>query len=181
VKRNNPVTVYLTDDEKAQLKEWAREAGKSVSELSRDAILEFTDKDRFARIEDKLDRVLSEMDGGEHTHTVDSRQKSVPETAREIAKRLYNNHEPPIRDTDVELAIEDLGGGSDRIVEQYKTQLKKRGLLYKHPAQPVWTDQKKEWVKWNESAKVDVDVHESTEPYRMDSDEYIGLADELEQ
>ena len=53
--RDNPVTVYLTDGEKADLEQWADESGKSVSELSRQAIREYTDRDRFERIEDNYD------------------------------------------------------------------------------------------------------------------------------
>jgi len=177
--RTNPVTVYLTDAEKAQVEKWADETDSSISALSRDAILEYTDRDRAARIEDKLDRVLDSLGDGEHTHTNSARQMSVPETARSIARRVYDNHAMPVRESDVELAIEDLGGATDRTIQQYKTQLKKRGLLYRHPAQPIWTDDKREWVEWVENAHVDVDVYDVTDDYRMDSDEYTDLAKEV--
>jgi predicted transcriptional regulator len=180
--RDNPVTVYLTDGEKADLEQWADESGKSVSELSRQAIREYTDRDRFERIEDKLDRVLSSLDGGdENTRTSHSKQMSVPETARAIAKRIYSNHEPPIKSVDVELAIEDIGGATERTVEQYKRQLKKRGLLWEHPASEVWTDSRQQWVKWVEGVWVgDDDLHDYTDPYPMDAVEYDEIAEQIE-
>jgi len=94
-KRNNPVTVYLTDEEKAQLQRWADESGKSLSDTLREAVLEYTDKDRFARIEDKLDRALALADGGtdtscagEHTHapqsTVDEKPSANAATEKKV-------------------------------------------------------------------------------------------------
>lgn len=183
--RDNPVTVYLTDEEKAKLDRWADKSGKSLSHLCRTAILEYTDRDRAERVEhevrevhDKVDRVLS-LIGDEHTHTrqSDSRTQSVPETAREIARRLYQNHEMPVRGMAVERAIEDLGGADDRTVAKYKEQLKKRGLLYEHPTSPVWTDDKAQWVEWTESAYHDVDLHEVTQDYGMSTTEYARLAE----
>jgi len=186
--RDNPVTVYLTDDEKAKLERWSDKADKSLSHLCRDAILEYTDRDRTERVEhevrevhDKVDRVLSLMDS-QHTHTQggDSKTQSVPETARAIARRIYRNHDAPFEGSDVELAIEDLGGADDRTKDRYMEQLKKRGLLYEHPNSPVWTDDKAEWVQWVESAYHEADVHEVTQEYGMSTTEYTRLAEEVE-
>lgn len=178
--RDNPVTVYLTDEEKAQIAEWADKAGKSQSDLLRDAVLEFTDRDRAARIEDKLDRVLTQLDGDTHAHTpAATGSASVPERAREIARLVYQNHDLPVKGADVEIAIENVAGGDERTVSKYKEQLKKRGLLYRHPMQPVWTDEKREWVQWVENATVSDDVHDHTQEYDMDTDEYDRLAEEV--
>lgn len=178
--RDNPVTVYLTDDEKQQVKKWADKSGKTVSGLVRDAVLEYTDRDRAARIEDKLDRTLSLLSDGEHTRTQEiGRNASVPEKARAIARRLYNNHEMPVKGNDVELAIEDIAGADDRTIDTQKDQLKKRGLLYEHPMQPVWTDSKRQWVKWVESATVDADVHDWTDEYDLSTTEYHDIAKEI--
>lgn len=181
--RDNLVKIYLTDEEKAQFTRWADEAGKTQSELGRDAILEYLDKDRAARIEDKLDRVLDALDSGEHTHTKTSRSKnSVPETARQVAKHIHANYETPIKGTDVELAIENIAEvGDERSVAKYKDQLKKRNLLFKHPHQPVWTDMKDEWVEWVENATVNPDISEMTADYGIDTDEYIELANTIDQ
>lgn len=183
-RRDNQVKTYLTDKENAKLERWAEKVAKSKSELLRDAVLEYTDRDRVERVEhevrevnDKIDRVLSLIDG-EHTHTrgSDSTQ-SVPEKARAIARRLYRNHDVPIQTTDVEFAIEDIAGADDRTVEKYKQQLKKRGLLYAHPTSGVWTDDKAQWVEWTEAAYHNADVHEVTQEYGMSTTEYTQLAE----
>lgn len=180
--RDNPVTVYLTDAEKQKLDRWSDEVDKPLSQLCRDAILEYTDRDRTERIEhevrdvnDKLDRVLSLVDG-EHAHTSGG-QKSVPEKARSVAQHLYRNHETPIQEKDVVMAIENIADvGDERSVGKYKEQLKKRELLFEHPNSPVWTDDKEEWVGWVEGAYHNPDIHEVTAEYGMSTTEYAQLA-----
>lgn len=181
-RENNPLTVYLSDEEKAQLKEWSNQTGKSLSELGREAITEYTDYDKLQRIDEKLDRVLTLVENQEHTRTRDTKQpESVPEKARTIAKRLYENHDSPIKESDVEIAIEDIAGGDSRTVEKYKSQLKKRQLLFKHPLNPVWTTHKDEWVSWVENATVVADISDYTEEYNMAIDEYFDLAEGVVQ
>jgi hypothetical protein len=184
-RRNNQVKTYLTDKENAKLERWAEKVDKSKSELLRQAVLEYTDRDRVERVEsevrdlnDKVERVLSLVDG-QHTHTRGN--KSIPEKTREVAQTLYKNHDMPVKDTDVELTIENIAGGDDRTVEQYKEQLKKRELLFKHPNSTVWTDDKQQWVNWVENAYLDPDVHEVTQDYGMSTTEYIEVAEEIEQ
>lgn len=184
--RDNQVIAYLDDDEYAQLKEWSRNTGKSMSHLLREAILEYTDRDRTARLEEKVDRALTLLENEQHTRTRDTgttqpkEPQSVPERARAIAKRCYENHEMPLQGNDLEIAIEDIAGGDERTLDQYKSQLKKRGSLYEHPMQPIWTDDKRQWVKWVESATVDKDVFEWTSEYGMETTEYNEIADEVE-
>jgi len=185
-RRDNPVTVYLTDQEKQKLSKWSEEVDKPISQLAREAILEYTDRDRTERVEhevrdvnEKIDRVLSLLDG-EHTHTSGG-QKSVPEKVREVARRLYQNHSMPVKDKDVEIAIEDIAGGDDRTVEKYKRQLKKRELLFAHPNSPVWTDEKEQWVGWVEGAYHNPDVHEITQDYGLSTTEYANIAGKIEQ
>lgn len=178
-RENNPLTVYLTDEEKRQLEEWSEETGKSLSDLGRDAITEYTDYDRLQRIEDKVDTLLSLVEESEHTRTSNLQQRkpdSVPEKARAIAQRLHTNHETPIKGVDVEIAIEDIAGGDDRTVEKYKEQLKKRQLLFRHPFQPVWTPEKSTWVKWVEQSQVADQSHELAEEYNIDLDDYEEIA-----
>jgi hypothetical protein len=183
--RCNQVITYLDDAEYQQLQEWSDTTGKSMSHLLREAILEYTDRDRTARIEEKVDRVLAQFGETEHTHTWNmdppKPQKSVPDKAREIARRLYSNHEMPVKGTDVELAIEDIAGGDTRTVAKYKDQLKKRGLLYEHPVQPVWSDEKTQWVKWVENATVSGSVLDWTTEYGIETDEYEKIASEVSQ
>lgn len=186
--RDNPVTAYLTDGEKKKVKRWSDELDIAQSELVRRAVKEFTDRDRYERIEhemgevhDKLDRVLASLDG-EHTHTSgEPKTQSVPEKARSIAQRIYRNHESPVKATNVELAIEDIGGGDDRTIETYKNQLKKRELLYEHPNSGVWTDEKEQWVSWVENAYVNPDLHDVTQEYGISTTEYTQLAEKIEQ
>jgi len=151
--RDNQVITYLDDREYKQIKEWSDETGKSMSHLLREAILEYTDHDRTARIEEKVDRALTllEQDGDTHTQTHAGResQKSVPDKAREIASRIYKNHGAPIKDKDVRRAIEDIAGADDRTVRKYKEQLRSRELLYDHPGtSAVWTDERADWEVW---------------------------------
>ena len=180
--RDKQIITYVSQDEKVQIQEWADECGKSVSELARDAIMEYVDHDRTARIEEKVDRALTLLEDSEHTHTQGGNgQLSVPEKARKIAKRCYSNHDMPMQGTDVEIAIEDMAGGDDRTISKYKEQLKKRGLLYQHPMQPVWTDSKRQWVGWVENATVAKDVYGRADEYGMDTDEYDQIAQEVTQ
>jgi len=186
--RDNRVVTYLTDAEKAQLDEWAETTDKSMAHLLREAVLEYTDRDRTARIEEKVDKALTLLEDGEHTHTRTSEssasgntQKSVPEKAREIARRVYQNHESPVKGTDVEIAIEDIAGGDERTLAKYTDQLKKRDLMFEHPVQPIWTDSKREWVQWVENATVDKSVHDWTDEYRMSFEEYDDIAEEINQ
>ena len=153
-KRENPVKTYLDDAEKAQLKEWADETGKTQSQLLREAILEYLDHDRTARIEGqvrelsaKVDDVLTHLDGEDtHTHTAQSDSLT---TAREIIRRLQRNHDEVVKDDDVVKAIEDYAGVDDRTIRKYKRLFRKRGLLFEHPGdQPIWTTETELWGQW---------------------------------
>jgi hypothetical protein len=186
--RNNVKKTYLTDAEAAQLSEWADEADKSESHLIREAIMEYLDHDRTARIEEQLDRIESKIDtlpslgdDDEHTHTsAPGKGSDTVEKARRIARRLYGNHEPPIKRIDVERAIEDIAGADDRTLKKYKGLLKKRGLLYQHPTSSVWTDDREQWIGWVEGATVGGDVHECIQDYPITTDEYADLVESLE-
>lgn len=179
-KRDNRVVTYLTDDEYAQLKEWSDAADKPLSQLLRQAILEYTDKDRLRRVEEKVDRVLELSQNGTRTHTLST--NSVPEKARAVAEHIYDNYEMPVKHTDVEIAVENIAGvGDERSLKKYFSQLKKRGLLYQHPSGNVWTDSKTQYVGWVEGAYHDPDVLDVTGEYGMGTDEYIEIAEEIEQ
>lgn len=150
--RNNPITVYVTDEEKRQLKEWSEETGKSISELSRDAIREYLDYDRSRRVEEKVDKVLSILEDGSHTHKAADPMKhgtKATEKAREIISRLQANHDPVMKNDVVERAIEDIAGADDRTLRKYKRLFRKRGLLFEHPGEPpLWTTETETWLDW---------------------------------
>lgn len=187
-RRNNVKKTYLTDEEAAQLSEWAEEVDKSESALLRAAVLEYLDRDRADRIEEIVrenQTLLEDVRGAlvnsePHSHTkatTPSKGSSTVEKVRSIARRLHQNHESPVKKIDVERAIEDIAGADDRTVRKYKGLLKKRGLLYRHPTSAVWTDDREEWLGWVEGATVGDDVHECIEEYPIDSEEYVDLVE----
>jgi len=151
--RSEQVKTYVTPAEKQQLKEWAEETDQSLSSLVRQAVLEYTDKDRTARIEDKLDRVLDTLDA-DNTHTQTYSGSAVTEGSqtvertREIADRLYDNHGTILDDSDVDRAITDIAGGDPRTVEKYKGELRSRSLLYEHPNDDLerWYSERGPWL-----------------------------------
>jgi len=162
--RDNRRVTYLSDTEERRLVEFADEADESVSRVMRDAIREYTDLDRAARVEDKIrdldekmDRVVGLLeDGGTHTHKDDDRSddrvtKGSPavEKARRIHRRLVNNHEEVIKSDNVERAIEDIAGADDRTLRKYKGIFRDRGLLFEHPGdRPLWTTETDIWADW---------------------------------
>jgi hypothetical protein len=151
--RSEQVKAYVTPAEKQQLKEWAEETDQSLSSLVRQAVLEYTDKDRTARVEDKLDRVLDTLDAGDtHTQTysggADTQGSQTVERTREIADRLYDNHGTIIDDSDVDRTVTDIAGGDPRTVEKYKDELRDRSLLYQHPNDDLerWYTEREMWL-----------------------------------
>ena len=152
---------YLEPREAAQLSRWADEAGKSESALLREAVLEYLDRDRTARIEErvgdiegKLDRVLAAVETGDaHTHTADPPMNqsgsSAVEKARDIVRRLQANHDDVLKAETVERAIEDVAGIDDRTIRKYKRLFKRRGILFAHPGEPpLWTSDAATWLEW---------------------------------
>lgn len=149
-RRTNRVATYLTDEEMSQFEQWAAESDKPYSHLLRDAILEYLDNDRAARLADRLDRIEAKLDTLDqspsepttHTHkhdTVTKASETVAKT-REIADRLQSNYDCSAHVDEVERAIKDIAGGDPRTIRKYKQELKERGHVYEHPNDdsPVW-------------------------------------------
>lgn len=162
--RNNRKVTYLTDEEAALLSEWADESGKTESALLREAIMEYLDRDRSARIESKVDELLdripegalSESEQSTHTHKPETPMlqqgsKSI-EKARRIMQRLQQNNDAPVVKADVvDRAIEDIAGLDDRTKDKYKDIFKRRGLLFAHPGESeVWTFETDTFLTWLE-------------------------------
>lgn len=191
-RRDNVVSTYLSDEEKSELSRFVSEVDESQATVVRKALMEYLDFDRYDRIEsqlrentDKLERVLSLLDDGQHTHTSGQTKASdTVEKARAIAKRLYGNHDFPMKESGIERAIEDIAGADDRTLSKYKDILKSRGLLYAHPStSPVWTDDRREWVGWVEDyveATPDAEFDEFAENHGVDIDEYERLAAQVQ-
>lgn len=147
--------VYLEPEEYQQLKEWSQDSGKSMSELARTAVMEYTDQDRLERIEGKVDELLSLAENSEHTHTTqDSVQTDTSETVakmREIVERLQSdaNQDGVVSDSAVKQAIEDIAGGHDKTLTKYKQIIRERGLVFEHPGETAtWTLDSTMWMEW---------------------------------
>lgn len=159
-RRDNQIIAYLTDQEKAQLNEYVGNSEKTQSEVVRRAIMEYLDRDRAARLEsevrdlhEKVDRVVDTLDSdNSHTHTEQpsmNQGSTAVERARDMVQRLQQNHEPVIKNDDVERAIEDIAGADNRTIRKYKQLFRKRGLLFEHPGErPVWTVESEKWCEW---------------------------------
>jgi hypothetical protein len=85
-----------------------------------------------------------------------------------------------VKDDDVIRAVEDIAGADTRTVQKYKEVLKRRSLLFEHPADSaVWTTDRQKWVRWTEN-HVDnnptLTVHDVIDEYDLDIDRYDELA-----
>ena len=157
--------IYCTEEQYAQLKEWSEESGKSMSELGRAAISEYTDQDRLERIERKIDELHALAENDAHTHKAESgmsdstgvnatTSKSVTRM-REIVSRLQNEVDNPddiVNEKAVKRSVEDIAGGDDRTLRKYKAMMKERGLLFENPGEqsPLWTLDVDVWIGWME-------------------------------
>lgn len=157
--------------------------GQKYGNLGREAenaLIEYMDEDRAARIEEKVDRVLAHVADGSAAHThKQSRASETVEKAREIHRRVADNHGTIIKEADLVRAIEDIAGADDRTVEKYKEILKRRELIFAHPGDSaVWTVERERWIDWTEDY-IDnnpmIDVHDVLEGYSMDVDDYDEL------
>jgi predicted transcriptional regulator len=165
-----------------QIDEWDGENPGHVGYHVEQALSEYVDRDRYARVEDKLDRVLAHVSdgGGTHTHTSTGASETV-ERAREIYQRVADNHGLVLRDDDLVRAIEDIAGADDRTVAKYQEILKRRSLIFEHPADsPVWTTDREKWVRWVVN-HVDNDptlkVHDMIDDYELTTERFDELAE----
>lgn len=165
--RDNRVPTYLSDEEKQQLVSHVQTVDKSQSDVVRTALLEYLDRDKATRIEEKVDRLHEKLDAmadptptdtsdDAHTHTqppaADTGASKTVQRARAIAERIHDNHDAVVKDVDVKRAIEDVAGGDPRTMRKYKGMLRERGLLYEHPSESaVWTAEAERWAKWSAS------------------------------
>lgn len=182
-----PKTVRVDPDVwdafREQINDWDGENPGHTGYHVEQALSEYIDRDRYARIEDKLDRVVAHVSdsGGTHTHT-SSRGSETVERARDIYRRVADNHGTVVRDDDLVRAIEDIAGADDRTVEKYKDVLRRRNLTYEHPAQSsVWTTDRQKWVVWVEN-HVDNDptleLTDVIDDYDLDEQRYEELLQE---
>lgn len=153
-KRDEMIKSYLTHEEKAKFVEMADRADKSQSELLREAVLEYLDRDRTARVEDQLRELNDKVDAlqgdlrSQEAHTRTDLPEALVNT-RNVIERLQENNKEVVNDGDVERAIEDYVGMDPRTIKKYKSKLRERGLLFEHPGErPLWTFETDVWKEW---------------------------------
>jgi len=159
--------------------------GQKRGELGRhveNALEEYIDNDRNARIEEKVDKVLAHVSEEQPAHTRTSRSSDMVEKARSIYKRLADNHGTVIKQNDVVRAIEDIAGADPRTVDKYKGVLKRRSLLFEFPGDsPVWTVERERWVTWAENYinnNPTIEAADVVEEYGITSEEFHEFEDE---
>lgn len=192
-------SVKVDDDVADNFRSFVKEhKGKLRGELGREvenALIEYMDNDRTARleagherIESKLDSVLAAVSdgGGTHTHTTPTQPTTVTEKAEVIAARIKENADGRVFPVaTVEREIKAVAGADDRTLAQYKRELKGMDAAFAHPNSDsaVWTIDKREWAGWAEGhidSVPDSSVHDVIEPYAVDYDEYDRLVTKVE-
>jgi hypothetical protein len=181
-----PRSIRLDPDVYHEFVEWVEETeGSKRGEVGRhveNALQEYINHGQGARIEEKVDKVLAHVSEQSGTHTHKQRGSETVEKVRRIAQRLTSNHGTIIKTADVDRAIEDIAGADERTVSKYYRMLKRRSLLFAHPGDSgVWTPEQDRWVGWCED-KIDnepeIEVHDVTEEYAIEADEYLELAEQ---
>ena len=156
------------------------------------ACIEYMDNDRYSRIEDgqettheKLDAIMAALADADstHTHTADVSPTTVSEKRDLIAAQLRDRDAPVMPERDVVAAIEDVAGGDDRTISQYKTKLRTAGEVYDHPSSDssAWTTDAEQFASWalaEFESRPDASIRDILEPYAMDPNEYEELLDE---
>lgn len=150
----------------------------NLSPEATNAFKEYVDRDRLARVDDKVDELLARFDelDGAHTHKA---SETVAKTER-IADRLRRLDRTVIPADEVRRSIEDVAGADDRTLAKYREQLKRRGLAYEHPTDEVWFVSFERWVEVAEKTVANnptADLNELLEPYPEGIDEYDRVAE----
>jgi len=179
-----PRSIRLDPDVYHEFVAWVEATEESKrGEIGRhveNALKEYIDHGREARIEEKVDKVLARLSEQPTAHTHKQRGSETVEKCRAVHRRVTSNHGTTIKADDVERAIEDIAGADDRTLDKYKSMLKRRCLLFKHPKSPVWTPEQDKFIEWGENC-VDNDptmeVHDIVEDCGLELDEYLNRAE----
>jgi hypothetical protein len=162
VQFNVRVNEKIADEFRAFVDDIEGKNDGTLGKHAEQAFLEYMDRGRDSRIEEKIEQnrelieqihdALSEADG--HTHTPES-GFSEPDTSgsptvertRKIAERLQGEGEIGVDTEQVERAIVDLAGGHGQTLRKYKSELRRRGLLFEHPNDdsPMWYLEREPW------------------------------------
>lgn len=148
--------------------------GQKHGELGRhveNALEEYSDNGRLARVEEKVDTLLENADAT-HTH----KASPTDEKVETIAADLERADQTVIPKAEVEDTIGAVAGHDDRTQDKYKDLLKRKGLAYRHPTSGVWTVERGRWMKWANNY-VDNDpaaeIHDMLEDYPIGYDEFV--------
>jgi predicted transcriptional regulator len=158
VRRDNRLKTTVSDGVAADVAEIADEADKSVAEVVRQAIREYTDHDRTARIEERIGRIEDKVDtlargdtpgsdDADHTHTNSDgmcdtggsggARSVAAERTREIVRWIHENtNGEALKDKQVSKAIWTFAGDDPRTVRKYKDQVKGGIIRYCKPHPP---------------------------------------------
>ena len=181
-----PHSIRLDPDVYSRFVEWVAETeGTKRGEIGRhveNALNEYIDHGREARIEEKVDQILARLSDQPATHTHKQRGSETVEKCRAIHRRVTDNHGTVIKTPDLERAIEDIAGADDRTLDKYKSMLKRRCLLFEHPNSPVWTPEEPKFIGWAETCidnEPTTEVHDIVDEYGLEVDEYVNRAEEV--
>jgi len=165
--------------------------GQKHGEIGRhveNALSEYIDQDRFARIEDRQETMQDTLEtiaesvsetSTEHTHTGPT---TVPDRVEKIGAELRGVDGIIFAEDDVEDAIRTHAGASDRTLRKYKQEIKAAGEAYEipRPGSSVWTVDRGQWLSWADGYLDDVpdaDLSEIIDPYPLTTDDYYRLAE----
>jgi len=184
-KLNARVDKDVRDDFREFVKE---KKGKVRGEFGRElerAMKEYMDRDRYARIEeeqaamnDKLDAALAALaDDGSHTHTASASPQTQTDKAQQIASIIREENNVVFPTDDVEAAIRQVAGASDRTLRDYKQLLKTNGHAFEHPNSDshVWTIDAERFAMWAEAhvdEVPDAHVRDVIDEYPLSLEEY---------
>lgn len=127
----------------------AEEYDMSYSDVVENAVLEYADRDRLARIEEKLDEVLGESEtpptpSEQNQPEKEKRSSPVERRADDMFDYLSDTHgaAPLITSHEISAAIEEVwGDASEHMVEKYRPKIEKRlreNGWYAHPVRDAW-------------------------------------------
>lgn len=152
-----PLNVRVDEETKEKLREFTHDkTGQIRGEMGRltdTALNEYMDRDRYARMEERLgdledliqNEVLPRLPDEElHTHTkhYGEFESLDPQVREGVTATLDNLSEGEVRPSDVKQAVYSAGRTDDRTVRRYREILESRGILLPHPRKPnrddVW-------------------------------------------
>lgn len=162
-----------------------------LGEALEDAMREYMDETRDARLENKIDDIRAMLSENDDTHTHDTctPQSPTAEKVADIVERIESDIDTnreiyTVQDDDVVRAIEEVAGADDRTVSKYRTQIKRRGELYQHPISRVWMSQAEAWaVQWaygHIESTPGASPEDVLEEYPMTHDEFIEILERNE-